>query len=153
MNPVGFIEGFYDIYINEEKGVVVAKISESDFAYLLLDEVCHLERKTGGLIDLKEAAYKYAAQVISQREISFIAKAKCNYEAGEIWNEEIGVELAVRRLTNQVLHMELMFWDKMAAKLGDVFSRAANHEVCYERRINDNCDAKARLSAEAWGIE
>ena len=58
--------------------------------------------------------------------------------AGEIWDERYGVELAVRRLTNQVLLLERKFWIKMEEKIHEIYERTAHHVDTYERRIEHN---------------
>ena len=42
MNPVNYIEDCYTIYIDEEKGTVVAKLDDRDFVNLLFGEVEHV---------------------------------------------------------------------------------------------------------------
>ena len=74
----------------------------------------------------------------SLNEIQLVAKAKCNFAAGETWNEDYGVELAVRRLTNQVLLLERKFWTNMEEKMLEIYARATHHVDAYEHRIEHN---------------
>lgn len=138
MNPVNYIEGCYTIYIDEEKGTVVAKLDDRDFVNLLFGEVEHVHNKSGGVVDMSELACEVITKLLTQKEIQLVAKAKCNFAAGEIWDEDYGVELAVRRLTNQVLLLERKFWIKMEEKMHEICARAAHHVDAYERRIEHN---------------
>ena len=96
MNPVNYIEGCYTIYIDEEKGTVVAKLDDRDFVNLLFGEVEHVHSKSGGVVDMSELACEVITKLLTQKEIQLVAKAKCNFAAGETWDEDYGVELAVR---------------------------------------------------------
>ena len=138
MNPVNYIEDCYTIYIDEEKGTVVAKLDDRDFVNLLFGEVEHVHAKSGDVVDMSEFACRVITNLLVQNEIQLVAKAKCNFAAGEIWNEDYGVELAVRRLTNQVLLLERKFWAKMEEKMHEIYERAALHVDAYERRIEHN---------------
>ena len=109
MNPVNYIEDCYTIYIDEEKGTVVAKLDDRDFVNLLFGEVEHIHSKSDDVVDMSELACRVITNLLVQNEIQLVAKAKCNFAAGETWNEDYGVELAVRRLTNQVLLLILPF--------------------------------------------
>ena len=135
MNPVNYIEDCYTIYIDEEKGTVVAKLDDRDFVNLLFGEVEHVHAKSGDVVDMSEFACGIITNLLVQNEIQLVAKAKCNFAAGETWNEDYGVELAVRRLTNQVLLLERKFWAKMEEKMHEIYERAALHVDAYERRI------------------
>lgn len=138
MNPVNYIEDCYTIYIDEEKGTVVAKLDDRDFVNLLFNEVEHIHGKSGNIVDMSKLACEVIANLLTQKEIQFVAKAKCNFAAGEIWDEDYGVELAVRRLTNQILLLERKFWTKMEEKMHEIYGRAAHHVDAYERRIEHN---------------
>ena len=138
MNPVNYIEDCYTIYIDEEKGTVVAKLDDRDFANLLLGEVKHIHGKSGDVVDMSKLAYEVITNLLNQKEIQLVAKAKCNFAAGETWDEDYGVELAVRRLTNQVLLLEMKFWIKMEEKMYEIYERVAHHADAYERRIDHN---------------
>ena len=138
MNPVNYIEDCYTIYIDEEKGTVVAKLDDRDFVNLLFGEVEHVHAKSGDVVDMSEFACRVITNLLVQNEIQLVAKAKCNFAAGEIWNEDYGVELAVRRLTNQVILLERKFWAKMEEKMHEIYERAALHVDAYERRIEHN---------------
>ena len=138
MNPVNYIEDCYTIYIDEEKGTVVAKLDDRDFVNLLFGEVEHVHAKSGDVVDMSEFACRVITNLLVQNEIQLVAKTKCNFAAGEIWNEDYGVELAVRRLTNQVLLLERKFWAKMEEKMHEIYERAALHVDAYERRIEHN---------------
>ena len=153
MNPVGYIEEHYDIYINEAKGVVVTKIEPFDLVCLLEEEITHLERKMGYSVRLDGAAQEVMARVLGKQEIQLMAKAKCNYDEGEIWNEKCGVDLAVRRLTNQILKIEAEFWWQMSQKMADLMARTEKIYNGYVRRIEDNYESKRRLTHEMWGKE
>lgn len=138
MNPVNYIEGCYTIYIDEEKGTVVAKLDDRDFVNLLFGEVEHVHSKSGGVVDMSELACEVITKLLTQKEIQLVAKAKCNFAAGETWDEDYGVELAVRRLTNQVLLLERKFWTKIKEKMFGICARAAHHVDAYEYRIEHN---------------
>lgn len=138
MNPVNYIEDYYTIYIDEKKGTVVAKLDDKDFMYLLYGEVDYVHNKSGGAIDMGELARGIITNLLIQNEIQLVAKAKCNFAAGETWDKDYGVELAVRRLTNQVLLLERKFWIKMEEKIHEIYERAAYHVDTYERRIEHN---------------
>lgn len=138
MNPVNYIEDCYTIYIDEEKGTVVAKLDDRDFVNLLFGEVEHVHAKSGDVVDMSEFACRIITNLLVQNEIQLVAKAKCNFAAGDIWNEDYGVELAVRRLTNQVLLLERKFWTNMEEKMHEIYERAAHHVDAYERRIEHN---------------
>ena len=77
-------------------------------------------------------------KLLIQKGIELGAKAKGNVTAGETWREDYGGELAVRRLTNQVLLLERKFWAKMEEKMKEIYERAAHHVDAYERRIEHN---------------
>lgn len=138
MNPVNYIEDCYTIYIDEEKGTVVAKLDDRDFVNLLFGEVEHVHGKTGDVVDMSELACEVITKLLTQKEIPLVAKAKCNFAAGEIWDEDYGVELAVRRLTNQVLLLERKFWTKIKENMFKICARAVHHVDAYERRIEHN---------------
>lgn len=138
MNPVNYIEDCYTIYIDEEKGTVVAKLDDRDFVNLLFGEVEHIHSKSDDVVDMSELACRVITNLLVQNEIQLVAKAKCNFAAGDAWNEDYGVELAVRRLTNQVLLLERKFWAKMEEKIKEIYERAALHVDAYERRIEHN---------------
>lgn len=138
MNPVNYIEDCYTIYINEEKGTVVAKLDDRDFVNLLLGEVRHVHDKNGKVVDMNDFAYEVIGNLLNQKEIPLVAKAKCNFAAGETWDEDYGVELAVRRLTNQVLLLERRFWNKIKKKLFKIYADALHHVDAYESRIVHN---------------
>lgn len=138
MNPVSYIADCYTIYIDKEKGTVVAKLDDMDFANLLFGEVRYVHGKSSDVIDMDELACRVIANLLTQNEIQLVAKAKCNFAAGEIWDERYGVELAVRRLTNQVLLLERKFWIKMEEKIHEIYECAVHHVDTYERRIEHN---------------
>lgn len=138
MNPVSYIEDCYTIYIDEEKGTVVAKLDDRDFVNLLFGEVEHVHGKSGDVVDMSELACGVITNLLIQNEIQLVAKAKCNFAAGEIWDEDYGVELAVRRLTNQVLLLEKKFWANIKEKMFEICARAVRHVDAYERRIEHN---------------
>lgn len=138
MNPVNYIEDCYTIYIDEEKGTVVAKLDDRDFVNLLFGEVEHVHSKSDDVVDMSELACRVITNLLVQNEIQLVAKAKCNFAAGEIWNEDYGVELAVRRLTNQVLLLERKFWTNIEDKMLEIYARATHHVDAYERRIEHN---------------
>lgn len=138
MNPVNYIEDCYTIYINEEKGTVVAKLDDRDFVNLLFGEVEHVHGKSGNDVDMSELACEVITDLLAQKEIQLVAKAKCNFAAGETWDEDYGVELAVRRLTNQVLLLEKKFWTKIRKKMFKICAHAVHHVDAYERRIEHN---------------
>ena len=52
MNPVSYIEDCYTIYIDEEKGTVVAKLDDRDFVNLLFGEVEHVHSKSDNVVDM-----------------------------------------------------------------------------------------------------
>ena len=101
MNPVNYIEDCYTIYIDEEKGTVVAKLDDRDFVNLLFGEVEHVHAKSGDVVDMSEFACRVITNLLVQNEIQLVAKAKCNFAAGDTWNEDYGVDLAGRRVMNQ----------------------------------------------------
>lgn len=138
MNPVNYIEDCYTIYINEEKGTVVAKLDDRDFVNLLFSEVERIYNKSGGVVDMSELACEVIDNLLNQKEIPLVAKAKCNFAAGETWDEDYGVELAVRRLTNQVLLLERKFWTKIKMKMFKIYACALHHVDAYESRIEHN---------------
>lgn len=138
MNPVSYIADCYTIYIDKEKGTVVAKLDDRDFVNLLYGEVEYVHSKSSNVIDMGELARRVITNLLTQNEIQLVAKAKCNFAAGEIWDEHYGVELAVRRLTNQVLLLERKFWIKMEEKIHEIYECAAYHVDIYERRIEHN---------------
>lgn len=138
MNPVNFIEDHYTVYIDEEKGTVVAKLDDRDFVNLLFSEVEHIHNKSDDVVDMGELTCRVITNLLTQNEIQLVAKAKCNFASGETWNKDYGVELAVRRLTNQVLLLERKFWTKMEEKMYEIYERAAHHVDAYERRIEHN---------------
>ena len=138
MNPVNYIEDCYTIYIDEGKGTVVAKLDDRDFVNLLFGEVEHVHAKSGDVVDMSEFACRVITNLLVQNEIQLVAKAKCNSAAGDTWNDDYGVALAVRRLTNQVLLLERKFWTNMEEKMHEIYERAAHHVDAYERRIEHN---------------
>ena len=138
MNPVNYIEDCYTIYINEKKGTVVAKLDDRDFVNLLFGEVERVHDKSGNVVDMSELACEVITKLLTQKEIPLVAKAKCNFAAGETWDEDYGVELAVRRLTNQVLLLEKKFWTKIRKKMFKICACAVHHVDAYERRIEHN---------------
>lgn len=138
MNPVNYIEDCYTIYIDEEKGTVVAKLDDRDFVNLLFGEVEHVHGKTGDVVDMSELACEVITKLLTQKEIPLVVKAKCNFAAGETWDEDYGVELAVRRLTNQVLLLERKFWTKIEEKMCEIYACAESHVDTYEYRIEHN---------------
>lgn len=151
MNPVGYIEEHYDIYIDAEKGVVAAKLTERNLCELLYEEFSFLEKKIGFAIDY-DFFSACANKILKQKEVSLMAKAKCNFDEGEVWDEELGVALAVRRLTNQVLILFEKFWEDFEYGIYNAYSRAVNHRVAYHRRREDNRRAATELSGEMWGV-
>ena len=153
----------YEVYINEEKGIVVAKLSKRDFEFevgeVALKKVMAKVNNSSinptkfGAKMLPSYVYSYYDDWISKKNINstVVTRAKCNFEEGDKFVEEIGVYIATNRMDVKIAEMAFEFlcdfyegfmaflMDVIGAaeKLGEYSLKTIDH-ISYLSTIQDN---------------
>ena len=114
----------YQIYVDEERGVVVAKLSGGEFQKAVYSaamgklgnkfKMSKINTRMFGTNPLNELIYFYFTKWVRERNIgnSVVTRAKCNFNRGEDFSEEIGTYIAVDRMDRKIADMAFKFlWD------------------------------------------
>lgn len=113
---------------NPEKGVCVAFIKPKNLAHLVSQEQAHftqfLAKKLPEIYYPKLRVYPYP---------KLVARAVCNFEAGDTYSYEIGEKIAGARLRLKVLEYLWSAFDRYMDSLEQLFQVAEiyNHEFMY----------------------
>lgn len=93
--------------INREKGIVTAYF-EGGRAYwinCLEDKMAKIARKNSHLyIEVYPLLTNNIKHIVDSAQI--IGQAKCNYEAGDVFDEELGKEIAKNRLIDRYMSVQ-----------------------------------------------
>lgn len=104
----------YEIYVNESLGVVVAKMSRADFFRAVFDTAMSKVLKkykntmigntTAWWSSLTEYTLSYFSKWVSKRntEKNIVARARCNFEDGDVFDEKIGTYIACDRMDMKI---------------------------------------------------
>lgn len=104
----------YEIYVNEPLGVVVAKMSRADFFRAVFDTAMSkvLKKYKNTMIgngddwcsSLADYTLSYFNKWVLKRntEKNIVARARCNFEDGDVFDEKIGTYIACDRLDMKI---------------------------------------------------
>lgn len=90
-----------EFFINEEKGVVVAKVSG------LQQDLANVFFKVG----LSPRGIQGGADILNNAHDTLIAKARLNPE--DIWNEDVGCDIARAKLIEKIFIQKVRVMDKL----------------------------------------
>ena len=132
----------YDFYVNEPLGVVVAKMTRDDFFKAVFDTAMkkllrkYKNTKLGNGEDwccsLSDYIYGYFRRWSRARntEKNVVTRARCNFEDGDIFNEQTGIYIASDRMDMKIAstaHNFLYdFINDMTSFMNDVIDNEGN---------------------------
>ena len=143
----------YEIYVNEPLGVVVAKMSRADF----MDEVFTMATKKllrrykntkigvgeDWCSSLNDYVYFYFIRWARNRntEKNIVARARCNFEDGDVFDEKIGIYIACDRMDIKIADTAtdflVDFTEGMSEFVRDLEKTAANiYEFCKKTNLH-----------------
>jgi hypothetical protein len=143
----------YEIYVNEPLGVVVAKMSRADFFRAVFDTAMSkvLKKYKNTMIgndsdwcsSLADYILAYFNKWVSKRntEKNIVARARCNFEDGDVFDEKIGIYIACDRMdikiANTATDFLVDFTEGMSEFVRDVEKTAANiYEFCKKTNLH-----------------
>ena len=104
----------YEIYVNEPLGVVVAKMSRADFFRAVFDTAMSkvLKKYKNTMIgnrddwcsSLADYLLGYFNKWVLKRntEKNIVARARCNFKDGDVFDEKIGIYIACDRMDMKI---------------------------------------------------
>lgn len=114
----------YKFFVNEEKGIVVATIKKDDLARLVwsmsMKKVCRgMFGGMGRFNPMAGTVHELFCIWFSKRYkfSALSATARCNFEAGDVFDEEIGRYIAEDKLDVKVANIAREFCYYMSAQL------------------------------------
>ena len=143
----------YEIYVNEPLGVVVAKMSRQDF----MDEVFTMATKKllrrykntkigvgeDWCSSLSDYVYSYFIRWARNRntEKNIVVRARCNFEDGDIFDEQTGIYIACDRMDMKIADTAtdflVDFTEGMSEFVRDAEKTAANiYEFSKKTRLH-----------------
>ena len=142
----------YDFYVNEPLGVVVAKMTREDFFKAVFDTAMRkllmkYKNTRLGNVDnwnysLSDYVYSYFIRWSRARntEKSIVARARCNFEDGDVFDEKIGIYIACDRMDMKIAktaHDFLYdFINDMTSFINDVIDNEENVFEFYMKTSN-----------------
>lgn len=143
----------YEIYVNEPLGVVVAKMSRADFFRAVFDTAMSKVLKkykntmigntTAWWSSLTEYTLSYFSKWVSKRNTgkNIVARARCNFEDGDVFDEKIGTYIACDRMDMKIADTAtdflVDFTEGMSEFVRDLEKTAANiYEFCKKTNLH-----------------
>lgn len=151
MNTVNSLEARYQYFINEDKGIVVAKISYEQFYNDMVDEIRGFYNKLDVYIDITNIIEKAINKELHYEQL--IAKASCNIEAGDIFDEDFGCNLATARLTQKISTLKNKIYMDAAKEIDFICFKIIDMAYKYSNRISDNQDRFMNLYLKKYPHE
>lgn len=111
----------YEVFVNEQLGVVVARLSQSDFMEAVFDSAAKklLKKFKNSRIgvscdwcsSLSDYVYAYFMQWARKRNIgkNVVTRARCNFEDGDVFDEQIGTYIACDRMDMKIARTGIDF--------------------------------------------
>lgn len=93
--------------INREKGIVTAYFEGGRLYWedCLIQKVAKISRTNSNLhFDIYPIFTNKIRQIVASAQI--VGQAKCNYEAGDVFDEELGKEIAKNRLVDRYMSVQ-----------------------------------------------
>lgn len=143
--------GNYEFYVNERLGVVVARLSREDFKKAVysaaMNRLVNRYQNTmlwgqewlGSLNDyISGVFHKWFDKRFTQKNI--VARARCNFEDGDVFDEKIGTYIAADRMdikitevaikfVSEFLHIMCEFTDALDDHLDELYSFSCDTEA------------------------
>jgi len=137
-------------FVNEQKGVVVAKMDNvHDDCIEICDAVLSKALRSGtfkllpsfvALVKYNQKEYLEKANIAD----TLVTKARCNYDSGDVFDEEHGKSLARARLLEQLFFIRYNVLINVTNELfsiGDAFAEAAEYNLSRSEDMADFIEA------------